>query len=83
MVEIKGYSAPLLATRFFFTSNVNPKDWYPEANEQQTMGLMRRVNITHMIFNWEPIVPNTPIEEMPSFNVNEFIDSIDDIFSDI
>jgi len=54
MVEIKGYSTPLLATRFFFTSNVNPRNWYPDINEQQLAGLMRRVRIEEMVFDWIP-----------------------------
>lgn len=53
MVEIKGYSTPLLADRFFFTSNVNPRDWYPDANPEQIRGLLRRVSITEMVFNWD------------------------------
>lgn len=68
MVEIKGYSAPLLATRFFFTSNVDPRDWFPDANEEQKRGLMRRVHVERMMFNWptltnpnqEPLTPVVP-----------------------
>jgi len=57
MVEIKGYSTPLLADRFFFTSNVNPRLWYPDANEEQVRGILRRVHIEEMVFAWSPAVP--------------------------
>jgi len=60
MVEIKGYSTPLLATRFFFTSNVNPLLWYPDINPQQLAGLTRRIDTEHMVFNWVPREDDSP-----------------------
>lgn len=54
MVEVKGYSTPLLATTFFITSNVDPRDWYTEINSAQRDGLMRRILITKMVFPWQP-----------------------------
>lgn len=43
-VEVKGYSTPLLATRFFITSNINPVNWYSDINEEQRRGLLRRLS---------------------------------------
>lgn len=54
MVEVKGYSTPLLATTFFITSNVDPRDWYSEINSAQRDGLMRRIIVTKMVFPWQP-----------------------------
>lgn len=54
LVEVKGYSTPLLATRFFITSNVDPRNWYPEANPAQQAALLRRMNITRFLLPWNP-----------------------------
>jgi len=59
MVEVKGYSTPLLATRFFVTSNLNPRDWFEGINSAQRDGLMRRIYVENMIFNWIP-----PVDDM-------------------
>lgn len=54
LVEIKGYSTPLLATRFFITSNIDPRNWFPECNPAQLDGLLRRMNITRFLGPWTP-----------------------------
>lgn len=41
-VEIKNSSRPLKATKFWFTSNLHPKDWYPEADEETQRAILRR-----------------------------------------
>lgn len=46
-VEVKGSSAPLCAKRIWFTSNVDPRDWYPDLDEETKSALIRRFNITH------------------------------------
>lgn len=45
-VEIKGSSKPLVAETFWITSNLNPTDWYPDADAQTVAALRRRLNIT-------------------------------------
>lgn len=45
-VEIKGSSVPLAAETFWITSNVNPKDWYPDIDYLTVAALLRRLNIT-------------------------------------
>lgn len=44
-VEIKGSSKPLSATRFWFTSNLHPRDWYPEIDHLTYEALERRLEI--------------------------------------
>jgi len=46
-VEIKGASKPLKATTFWITSNVDPLDWYPEADLETKSALMRRLEVSH------------------------------------
>ena len=48
-VEIKGASRPLNCERFWITSNVDPRKWYPEIDEETLAALLRRLNITHFI----------------------------------
>jgi len=45
-VEIKGSSRPLLAERIWITSNLHPRDWYPETDVETGQALLRRLNIT-------------------------------------
>lgn len=47
LVEIKGASIPLVAEKIWLTSNLDPRLWYPEADEETKAALMRRLNITH------------------------------------
>lgn len=45
-VEIKGSSKPLTAEKIWITSNLNPSDWYPDADAETVAALRRRLNIT-------------------------------------
>lgn len=47
-VEIKGASRPLCATNYFITSNLDPKDWYPELDYLTVQALLRRLNVVYM-----------------------------------
>ena len=47
LVEVKGGSRPLCAERIWITSNVDPRKWYPELDEETNLALLRRLNITH------------------------------------
>lgn len=42
-VERKGSSVPLLATTFWITSNLAPRDWYPGLDEATLDALLRRL----------------------------------------
>ncbi len=53
-VEVKGYSMPLSAINFWITSNINPRNWYPNAKQFQIDGLMRRITATEFVFPWLP-----------------------------
>lgn len=46
-VEIKGSSRPLAATNVWITSNLDPRRWYPEIDQETLDALLRRLNITH------------------------------------
>jgi len=46
-VEIKGSSVCLRAENIWITSNLDPLDWYPEADIETKAALMRRLEITH------------------------------------
>lgn len=46
-VEIKGSSRPLLATTIWITSNLDPRRWYPEVDQETLDALLRRLNIIH------------------------------------
>lgn len=46
-VEVKGSSRPLEAERIWFTSNVDPRLWYPDLDAETLAALIRRFNITH------------------------------------
>lgn len=60
MAEIKGCSIPLEATEFWITSNIDPRQWYPDINEHQLEALLRRMSITHFLNEWLPPNPNPP-----------------------
>lgn len=68
MAEVKGYSTPLEALNFWITSNVDPRQWYLEANEDQKKALLRRCSITHFLTEWKP----------PSADVDEIVDDVED-----
>ena len=44
-VEIKGASRPLLAKKIWITSNLDPRLWYPDCDEQTKDALMRRLEV--------------------------------------
>lgn len=45
-VETKGSSVPLGASQFWITSNVDPRSWYPDLDEDTKKALLRRLSIT-------------------------------------
>lgn len=47
LVEVKGSSVVLKATKIIFTSNLHPKDWYPDLDQETQNALLRRLDITH------------------------------------
>lgn len=47
IVEIKGSSVVLKATNIWITSNLHPRDWYPDLDEETKSALLRRLTITH------------------------------------
>lgn len=47
VVEIKGSSTVLKAKTIWITSNLNPRDWYPNLDEDTLKALLRRLKIIH------------------------------------
>lgn len=66
LVEIKGSSTVLKATKIWFTSNIPPEEWYPDLDQETVAALRRRLNITHFNYffsfrvPWGLAAPNTP-----------------------
>lgn len=48
LVEVKGGTIPLRATRIWFTSNLHPRYWYPELDIGTMEALIRRLEIVEM-----------------------------------
>jgi len=46
-VECKFGAVTLSATTIWITSNVDPRDWYPDVNQDTKDALLRRLTITH------------------------------------
>lgn len=47
IIEVKGSSLVLRATRIWITSNLDPRQWYPLVDSDTVDALMRRLDITH------------------------------------
>lgn len=45
-VELKGSSTALAMTTCWITSNIHPRDWYPDLDEETKNALLRRLTIT-------------------------------------
>lgn len=48
-VETKGSSRPLLATKFWITSNLQPSEWYPDLDQATLKALLRRMKVVNLI----------------------------------
>lgn len=47
LVEIKGSCVPLRAEKIWITSNIHPREWYPQGNQFHVEALMRRIQVTN------------------------------------
>nr|QXN75697.1 MAG: replication associated protein [Virus sp.] len=47
VVEVKGSSVVLCATHIWITSNIDPRQWYTDLDDETLAALLRRLNITH------------------------------------
>lgn len=47
LVEQKGAGCPLVAETIWITSNLDPRKWYPDLDEETLAALLRRLTITH------------------------------------
>lgn len=64
-IETKGSGTVLKATKIWITSNINPRDWYPQASAEQQAALRRRLQIVHwpLVRKVSEVVDLTTIEE--------------------
>lgn len=51
LVEIKGSATVLKASTFYVTSNVDPRQWYPDLDNLTVDALMRRLTVTYCPIN--------------------------------
>lgn len=45
IIEVKGSSTVLKATKVWITSNLHPQDWYPDLDQATKQALLRRLDI--------------------------------------
>lgn len=53
-VETKGSGCVFSARKFWITSNVHPRDWYPDLDHQTKDALMRRLEVVEFTEEWFP-----------------------------
>lgn len=51
LVEIKGSATVLTASRIWITSNLDPRTWYPDLDQETVDALLRRLEIVHCPIN--------------------------------
>lgn len=51
IVEVKGSSIPFKAKKIYITSNLDPRCWYPDLDQETKDALLRRLNIIHCPLN--------------------------------
>lgn len=61
IVETKGGSVPLVATRIWFTSNLDPANWYPEADQLTRDALFRKMEVVY--YGTPYVRPTSPNKE--------------------
>jgi hypothetical protein len=53
LVEVKGSSTVFKAKKIWITSNLHPRDWYPDLDEETKSALLRRMTITHFTIPYQ------------------------------
>ena len=54
LVEVKGSAVALRATKIWITSNLHPRDWYPDLDSATLEALLRRLTIVEFTLPWSP-----------------------------
>lgn len=54
IIENKGGAVVLRAKKIWITSNLHPKDWFPELDEETLSALLRRLHVVHFTERYEP-----------------------------
>lgn len=69
IIELKGYSTVLKAKNIWITSNLHPKDWYPDLDRNTYMAFARRLRVLkfpeeeHILETWLHPVPSDDSQE--------------------
>nr|WAE43210.1 MAG: replication associated protein [Cressdnaviricota sp.] len=56
IVEVKGGARPLCASTFWITSNIHPRQWYPDLDEPTLNALLRRMVVTHFDISFPKVI---------------------------
>jgi len=71
-LPIKGSHTYAQWTKVVLTSNVHPREWYPNCREDQRLALMRRITkVTEMLIPWQPELSSSPRAELHVLNAGE------------
>lgn len=62
IAEVKCSSVVIKAEKIWITSNLHPKDWYPNLDEETKQALLRRLKITHFGVIMKKQKKMTPLE---------------------
>lgn len=58
IIEVKGSSTVLKATKIWITSNLDPRQWYPDIDAETRNALLRRLTITHFSTPYANMIQN-------------------------
>lgn len=54
IMEVKGSSRNYKVKNLWITSNIHPRDWWPDLDEETRKAVLRRMKITNFITEWTP-----------------------------
>lgn len=64
-VECKFGASVLNARNVWITSNIHPRQWYPQLDEATTLALLRRLEIIEFTESWEPPLTQETVDTVP------------------
>nr|UOF82859.1 rep protein [Cressdnaviricota sp.] len=65
VVEVKGGQTPLVSRKWWITSNLHPKDWYPDTDEETRNALLRRLGVLkHFVMPYEESASGDVLDEV-------------------
>lgn len=71
-LPIKGGFTLARWTRVILTSNIHPRDWYPNCQPESRRALLRRIHrVTEMLIPWQPEPSSPQLPELHVLNAGE------------